>query len=891
MKEPRATYRIQLHAGFGFDQAAEAAEYLAALGVSHMYCSPYLQAAPGSMHGYDVVDYHRVNGELGGEAGHERFCRRLGELGLGQVLDMVPNHMAAAGRANAWWWDILENGPASRYAPYFDIEWNPPEERLRNRVMLPILGERYGKVLAAGEVRLRREGGAFSFQYHEHEFPASPRSMAALLANAAARSGSQYLAFLADLLAHLPSSHSLDWPSIMTRHRDKEMLKELLAGLCRDQPAVAAKIEECVKEIEGDAAEMDALLSRQNYRLAYWRSAERELGYRRFFDVNNLVGLRMENDGVFDDTHELAIDWLRRGVIDGVRVDHPDGLSDPRKYLERLREAAPEAWIVVEKILMPGESLPTDWPVAGTTGYDFLDRAGRLFVDARGEASINEIYREFTGAALDWPAMMREKKNLVLADILGSDVNRLTALFLQICEQDWTHRDYTRHEIHEAIREAVAAFPVYRTYVQPETGQVAAADAGSIRAAIEAAIAGRPDLDRALFEYLQRVLMIEAGGALGAEFVILFQQVTGPAMAKGVEDTAFYCYLRLAPLNEVGGSPERFGESLEEFHQFCGRLQEQWPLTMVTTGTHDTKRGEDVRLRIAQLSGRAAAWADAVRRWSEQNARYKSNRMPDRKTEYLLYQTLVGAWPISRERLQAYMLKAEREAKEQTSWRRPDGAFEEALAGFIDGVMTDPVFVTDLEEFLRPIVESARQASVAQTLLKMTAPGVPDIYQGSELWDLRLVDPDNRSPVDFERRSELLKEMKGLRPEEIALRTDDGLPKLWTIHQSLRVRAERPRSFGGEGTYRPLWASGPRSGDVVAFERGGDVAVIARRGYAEDVNGDGWSTTTVELGPGRWCNRLAGESLGGGRVDIGRLLDKFPAALLVLEEGSGTLGP
>ncbi len=891
MKEPRGTYRVQLNAGFGFDQAAEAAEYLAALGVSHIYCSPYLQAAPGSMHGYDVVDHHKVNEELGGEAAHERFCRRLGELGLGQVLDIVPNHMAAVGRANPWWWDILENGPASRYAPYFDIEWNPPEDRLRNKVLLPILGERYGVALAAGEVRLRREGGAFSFRYHDHEFPASPRSTGALLANAAARSGSQYLGFLADLLAHLPSSHSTDWPSIMTRHRDKEMLKELLAGLCRDQQEIAAKIDECVEELNGDAAEMDALLSRQNYRIAYWRSAERELGYRRFFDVNNLVGLRMENDGVFDDTHELTIDWLRRGVIDGVRVDHPDGLSDPRRYLERLREAAPEAWIVVEKILMPGESLPADWPVAGTTGYDFLDRAGRLFVDVRGEASINEIYREFTGAALDWAAMMREKKDLVLTEILGSDVNRLTALFLQICEQDWTHRDYTRHEIHEAIREAVAAFPVYRTYVQPDAGKVTEADAGFIHAGIAAAIAGRPELDEALFRFLERVLTLDAGGALGAEFVMLFQQVTGPAMAKGVEDTAFYCYLRLASLNEVGGSPERFGETLDEFHQFCGRLQEQWPLTMVTTGTHDTKRGEDVRLRIAQLSGRAAAWGETVKRWSAQNERYKSNRMPDRTTEYLLYQTMVGAWPISRERLQAYMLKAVREAKELTSWRRPDAAFEEALAGFIDGVMGDAAFVADLEEFTAPVVKSARHASVAHTLLKMTAAGVPDIYQGSELWDLRLVDPDNRSPVDFPRRKELLKEMEGLGPEEIALRTEDGLPKLWTIRQSLRVRAERPRSFGAQGTYRPLWASGPRSGDVVAFERGADIAVMARRGYTGDVDNSGWSTTFVELRPGKWCERLTGEMVDGGRVDVERLLRTFPAALLVLEEGSGTLGP
>ncbi len=886
MKHPRSTYRLQLNSGFNFDAAAVAAEYLSRLGISHAYCSPYLQATPGSNHGYDVVDHHHVNQDLGGAEAHERFCQRLGELRLGQVLDIVPNHMAAAGRHNAWWWDIMENGPASRYAPYFDIDWSPPEEKMRNKVLLPVLGDRYGRVLAAGEMKLRREDGSFVFHYFDHEFPVSPRSMGPLLAMAATRASSEYLSFLAYGFSRLPSSHSTDWTSLLARHRDKEVLRGLLAKLCEDQPEIAAGIDECIGELNGNVEQLDALLSQQNYRVSYWRVAERELGYRRFFDVNHLIGLRMENSGVFEDTHGLLVEWLKRGVIDGLRVDHPDGLHDPRKYLERLREAAPEAWIIVEKILVPGEGLRGDWPVQGTSGYDFLNTAGRLFADPRGEAAINEIYREFTGATLDWPTVVHEKKVQVLSELLGSDVNRLTALFMQVCEQDRDHRDYTRHEIHEAVREAVAAFPVYRTYVQAETGQIAREDQEFIRLAMDEAPLRRPDLDGELFEFLHQVLTLKAGGPLGAEFVMLFQQLTGPAMAKGVEDTAFYSYLRLASHNEVGGSPGRFSSTLDEFHQFCAHLKEHWPLTMLTTSTHDTKRGEDVRLRITQLTFVAQKWSEAVRRWSEANARYKTNRMPDRKTEYLLYQTLVGTWPISSERLQAYMRKAAREAKELTSWISPDENFEQALAAFIDGVLGDEDFLRDFVEFLAPVVERGRLASLSHALLKMTAPGVPDIYQGSELWDLNLVDPDNRGPVDFSVRARLLAELDGLTVEQILERFDDALPKLYTIRQCLRVRNERPASFGAQGSYRALWATGPRSADVVAFERGGDgVSVAPRRVYEGADGNNGWDRTLIELPAGAWTNRLDGETIEGGKISLDRLLKRFPAALLVLERG------
>ena len=880
MKHPLSTYRLQLNSGFQFDAASVAAEYLARLGISHVYCSPYLQATPGSSHGYDVVDHHRVNADLGGEQAHNRFCQRLGELKLGQVVDIVPNHMAAAGRYNAWWWDIMENGPASRYAPYFDIDWNPPEEKLRNKVLLPVLGDRYGRVLAAGELKLKREGGGFLIRYYDHEFPASPRSIGPLLQKAAVAASSEYLAFLADGFSTLPSSHSTDWPSVLARHRDKTVLRELLAKLCEEQPEIAARIDECVAALNANIDDLDTLMGQQNFRVSYWRVAERELVYRRFFDVNHLIGLRMENPAVFDDTHALVIEWLRRGVIDGLRVDHPDGLRDPQGYLERLRRAAPDAWIIVEKILMPGENLRDSWPVQGTSGYDFLNAAGRLFTDPRGEAAINEIYREFTGATLDWTAVMHEKKVQVLTDLLGSDVNRLTALFLQICEQDRDHRDYTRHEIHEAVREAAASFPVYRTYVQAETGVITREDEEFIRNAMEIARARRPDLDPELFAFLRQVLTLQAGGALGAEFVMLFQQLTGPAMAKGVEDTAFYSYLRLASQNEVGGSPGRFSSTLDEFHQFCAHSSEHWPLTMLTTSTHDTKRGEDVRLRIAQLTFNAREWSDAVKRWAAANERHKTNRMPDHKTEYLLYQTLVGAWPISNQRLAEYMRKAAREAKEITSWIAPEENFEQALMSFIDGILSDTEFLWDFEAFLAPVVRRARLASLAHTLLKLTAPGVPDIYQGTELWDLNLVDPDNRRPVDFTLRARLLDELDALSLEQILGRFDDALPKLYTIRQCLRVRNERPHNFSARGNYRALWATGPRSADVVAFGRGGDVISVAPRRFEEGA--DGWDRTLIELPPGEWKNRFTCETIAGGKVSLHRLLEHFPVALLTL---------
>jgi (1->4)-alpha-D-glucan 1-alpha-D-glucosylmutase len=879
-KSPLSTYRVQLRAEFGFDEAAAIAGYLADLGISHLYCSPYLQAARGSTHGYDVIDPNRVSDELGGEAGHARFGAALAAHGLGQVLDIVPNHMAITERGNRWWWDVLENGPASRYARFFDVDWHSPHARLHDTVLLPILGDHYGRVLEAGELVLVRRGGRFEIHYHEHRMPVAPRSLDTLTAEAARRCGSPDLAFLADSLALLPPATATDRESVTRRHRDKEVLAGQLARLAEEKPEVARALDEAVAAVNADPDRLDALLQRQNYRAAFWRTAGQELDYRRFFDVHTLVGLRMEDERVFADTHALVLRWLREGVLDGVRIDHPDGLRDPEEYLERLRDEAPEAWIVVEKILEPEEPLRDSWPVEGTTGYDFLARVGALLVDPTGEGPLTDLYAELTGESTDWPGMVHEKKLLILGDLLASDVNRLAEAFLEVCERHRRHRDYTRFELRQALREVAADFPVYRTYVRAEIGEVAELDRGYVDAAIAAARAARPDLSPELFDFFRDLLLLAARGEPESELVMRFQQLTGPAMAKGVEDTAFYNFHRLVALNEVGGSPGSFGLPLADFHRAGAEAAERWPAALLATSTHDTKRSEDVRARLSLLAEIPERWGEAVRRWFAHNARHKEGDFfPDRNAEYLLYQTLVGAWPITPERTAQFMEKAVREAKVHTSWMRTNEEYEETLRGFVGAVLGDAGFTADLAAFVAPLVVPGRVNSLAQTLLKLAAPGVPDFYQGTEIWDLSLVDPDNRRPVDYELRRRLLAELKGgLTAEEILARADDGLPKLWLIHQGLHLRRSRPAAFGADGGYVPLAASGPRADHAVAFVRGGEVVAIAPR-WPLRLAGD-WQETTLELPPGRWRDELTGDEVAGGRCRIADLLARFPVALL-----------
>lgn len=880
---PSSYYRLQLYAGFTFQDAAETASYLKSLGISHIYCSPYLQAAGGSHHGYDVVDHQRVNPEIGGEEGHARFCEALTELGLGQILDIVPNHMAT-GKENRYWWDVLENGPSSPYATWFDIDWSSPEVKLQNKVLIPVLGGQYGQILEAGQFVMEFDCGSFKVRYFDQAFPLSPRSVAIPLSIAAKRMEAPTLSFIANSLERLPLPQPGEDEAVAARHRDKTVLYDLLQRFCSETPGAPEAIAQVATDLNKDPDALDGILNLQHYRLAYWRTADQELGYRRFFDINTLVGMRMERPHVFLATHARVLEWLRTGVLDGVRADHPDGLRDPQQYFARLRSAASDALIYAEKILQPSETLRANWPIDGTTGYDFLNMCNGLLVHPEGLAEIDKIYREFTAKQEDFETIACSKKHDVEHESLGSDVNRLAQIFVEICENNRDRRDYTRAEIRRAIREVAAAFNIYRTYVVPQRGEITEEDEAAIDYAISIAKTRRTDVEPGLFDFMRDVLRLRARGELENEFLLRFQQFTAPVMAKGVEDTAFYCFNRMIALNEVGGSPERGGVTLEEFHSFCEKMQRLSPQTVNTLSTHDTKRADDVRARLAVLTETPGVWRAALRRWSRMNSSFKGGEYPDRNTEYFLYQTMIGAWPISIERMQAYMEKAVREAKEHTSWTKQNKEFEDALRAFIERIYDSPAFVKDLEGLVSRILLPSRINSLAQTLIKSTAPGVPDHYQGSELWDLHLVDPDNRGVVDYEIRRSMLTELeKGMPAEEIMKRMDDGLPKLWVIFKTLHLRRDHPDWFSKDATYIPLAAKGPRHDHLVAYLRGENVAVVAPRWNLKP-NGN-FGSTTVEIPAGNWNHVFTGENFEGGILKVQNLLNKFPVALLIKQKG------
>jgi len=830
--EPVATYRIQMRPEFGFDQITDIVPYLHDLGISHVYTSPYLQAAAGSTHGYDIVDPTQVNAELGGTQAHARMCATIQTAGLGHMIDVVPNHMAVAGQQNLWWWDMLKNGSSSRFAQFFDVDWHNGANRWPGKILLPVLGDHYGCILENGELRLTYEDGECALHYHDHVFPLAPPAAAEILSRAEAGGGSK-----------------------------------------------EARITAEVTRLNNDPDALDTLIDQQHYRPAFWRMANTDLGYRRFFDISDLAGIRVEEKTVFQAVHAQPLSWVKKGWVQGLRIDHPDGLWDPARYFHRLQKTCPDAWIVVEKILASDETLPSDWPVAGTTGYDFMNLAGGLCIDPASEDALTQLYAEFKGTQKQFEALVHECKHLVLFTLFASEINRLTTLFEAICERHRRHRDYSRHQLRTALFETTVHFPVYRSYVSASMNRVSQEDEQVIDAAIEGAVMVCPNPDPVLFSFLRALLLLQVPGAVEEELAMRFQQLTGPAMAKGVEDTAFYRYHRLICLNEVGGDPGRFGVNLRAFHTACARAQKEHPLGLLASTTHDTKRSEDVRARIALLSEIPNQWADAVRRWAANNARHRSGAVPDPNTEYLLYQTLVGAWPIDEERICAYMEKAVKEAKVHTSWTDPNQAYEQGLADFIAAVLADTTFCTDLEDFVADLVAPGRINSLAQALIKLTAPGVPDIYQGTELWDLSLVDPDNRRPVDFALRRRLLSQLPQLDPEAILAGMDQGLPKLWVIRQTLHLRRAHPALFGPRADYRPLYATGRKADHLVAFVRGQDVISLAPR-LVMGLNND-WEDAIVELPRGKWHNVLTGDDADGGAVQLQELLHRFPVGLLM----------
>jgi (1->4)-alpha-D-glucan 1-alpha-D-glucosylmutase len=799
---PVSTYRVQLrppsgsgaggHPGFGFEDAARVLPYLADLGVTHLYCSPYLQAAPGSAHGYDVVDHGRLNAELGGERAFARLADAAREAGLGIVLDIVPNHTAVSEpeSQNAAWWSLLRDGRDSPYATWFDVEWDSADNP--GKVLVPVLGAPLGDVAADLELLEDR------IRYYDHEVPIAPGT-----------------------------------------------------------------------RVDGDVL---ATLSRQHYRLAHWRVAGEELNYRRFFDVTTLAGVRVEDPEVFEATHRLVLDQVRSGTVDGLRIDHPDGLADPGGYLDRLAEATGGSWVVVEKILEPGESLPDEWATTGTTGYDALNRVLGLFVDPAGERPLTDLWTSVTGDGSSYDQVVSRTKRLVLTEVLPAEVNRLVELGLQVCRTDPRLRDTTRRALREALVEVLACFGVYRAYLPP-TGPADSTARAHVEHAVQQAQAALPRRADEIALVGRLALAEGPSGPAAQEFVTRFQQTCGPVMAKGVEDTAFYRYLRLSALNEVGGDPGRFGTTPSQFHEACAQAQEHWPLSMTSLSTHDTKRSEDVRARLALLSQCPLDWGDAVTQWAAAAAPHRSAAGPDPVTEQLVWQTLLGAWPLSADRAVAYVEKATREAKARTSWTDPVPAFDEAVAAFVRGVLADEAVTAQIEAFVETLAPAWQAAVLAQKAIQLTMPGVADVYQGTELIDLSLVDPDNRRPVDYDQRRDLLARLDD---GDVPAVDGSGAAKLLVVSRLLRLRRDRPELFLADSSYHGLDA-GPRA---VAFLRGGAVATVAPiRTLA--LERSGWGHDTVTLPAGRWRDVLTGTEHEGGELRLAALLTGLPVAVLL----------
>ena len=888
---PRATYRLQLNATLTFRHATQLIPYLADLGISHVYCSPYFRARPGSMHGYDVVDHNAFNPEIGTREDFELFVATLRRHGMGHILDFVPNHVGVMGADNAWWMDVLENGRASRYAEFFDIDWFPPSPALAGKLLVPALGGPYGSILEKGELQLRYEpeNGSLAVFYHQHRFPLDPQSYSAVLEHVLAQAAAadapadQRLQFESLIAAFrkLPDRETTAPEEIIERDRDKELHKGRLAELLRASHALRAGLDATVSEISGVPEEpksfdsLHELLERQCYRLAYWRVAADDINYRRFFDVNDLAALRMENPQVFEATHRLLLELVREGKLDGVRIDHPDGLYDPAQYFQRLQHeaalaksplpvAGPPAveeepqrrlYLLVEKITASFERLPPSWPVHGTTGYNFSNVVNGLFIDARAKGRLDRAYQSFIIDYVEWPDVAYDSKGLVLRTALASELNVLANQLARIAQADRHTRDFTLSNLRHALTEVIARFPVYRTYV---TDSASDDDKRYIDWAIARARRQASSTDIPLLDFVRSMLLADTtqvGPAMQAQvraFARKFQQVTAPVTAKGVEDTALYRFTRLASLNEVGGEPESFGSSVRQFHTDSQHRARQWPHEMLATSTHDTKRDEDVRARINVLTEMVSVWRKSIQRWSRMNrARRKvvdDLPAPGLHAEYLLYQTLLGTWPLApiddaafatyRERIEEYMVKASREGKRRTSWANTNAEYEEALRQFIRLALErreGNLFTTEVADLARVMARFGYLNSLAQTLLKLTAPGVPDIYQGNEIWDDSLVDPDNRRPVDYEHRKRLLADVKGWTKGSLtehlraALESiEDGRCKLYVTARTLEFRRSHEALFR-VGDYVPLRVQGEYAAHVVAFARAleGRVAIIA----------------------------------------------------------------
>ena len=936
-RTPICTYRLQFNRKFTFNQAREIVPYLHELGISDAYASPYFQARSESLHGYDITDHNKLNAAIGSRADYDAWVADLHARGMGQIADFVPNHMGIGEPLNHWWMDVLENGPSSVYAKYFDIEWRPLKPELHDKVLLPILGDQYGRVLERGELQIRFESGVFTLHYFDRVLPIAPGTYRYVL-----RLALEKLApykeedFYADFqsiltaLEYLPRHTETDPGKIAERAREKEVIKRRLERRSQEATQVQQAIEQAVLEINGRPGDsrsfdlLDQLLNAQAYRLAFWRVAAEEINYRRFFDVNDLAAIRMEVPEVFEATHQLVLELVRSQAVTGIRIDHPDGLFLPQEYFEKLQRRCAEAlgqpfppdgrsfYLIVEKILTGEERLPRDWPVHGTTGYDFANQVAQLLVDSSSEEAINKTYRRFLGHSMHFGHLVYAKKRQVMRLSLANDVNVLGNMVDRLSEENRWYRDFTLQALAMAVRETIACFPVYRTYLAPGR-PVREEDRQVIERAIATAKRRNAGIEESVFNFLRDILLFrfpknldDETRAAHEQFVLKFQQYTAPVMAKGLEDTVFYIFNRLAGLNEVGGEPQRFGIRIEDFHRRNEDRQRDLPAAMLTTSTHDTKRSEDVRARMIAISEVPQLWRHSLQRWRMINRRWKRRLedvdAPDPNEEYLLYQTLLGTWPMAAggfaeqtasaeyiERIQQYMTKALNEAKINTSWVQPNELWLAAVSEFVAKIL-DPSPRNKFLSSFRPVAEEIARLgainSLSQTLLKLASPGVPDIYQGNEIWDFSLVDPDNRHPVDYQLRRDLVRCLTSADPAVLLQNWSDGRIKLFLTTQLLRFRNAHADLFR-RGNYQPLQTTGAFAESCVSFARehnGEWIVVIAPRLSSRvgfPATGDRWNDTAVIL-PKNFDGAKIREIFSGRQLQIANCGLQIAEALAVL---------
>ncbi len=949
-----ATYRLQLNGEFAFRHAQAVTPYLNDLGITHCYSSSVLAALPGSTHGYDIIDSSRLNPELGTEEEFHRWSDNLRALGMGLILDVVPNHMGIAQALNRKWYDVLEYGPASRYARVFDINWQPLKKELKNKVLLPILPDQYGKVLEREHIVLAYEDDHLVVRCGECRLPLAPRTWGKVLAYRLDRWVQDYgqtehgeavmeLQSILTAIRNLPGLDDTSEPTREERERETGVIRKRLATLMRESPAVAAFVGDNIRLFNGTRGIpqsfdlLDELLNDQAYRLASWEVASEEINYRRFFDINELAAIRMEEASVFHDSHQMVFQLLRDGIVVGLRIDHVDGLYDPQVYLEQLQSWARREWgqdatrlplfIVVEKILANDETLSETWPVEGTTGYEFLNAVNGLFVDHVHERAFTDLYDRMIGRRPSYGEVTYEAKQLIMRVSMASEINVLGHQLNVISERDRGSRDFTLNSLTNAIREIIASFPVYRTYVRGGSEPVSERDRVFIQKAVAQAKRRNPAIGSEVFNFIRELLLKQHDLCVRdsdevTRFVMKFQQTTSPVTAKGIEDTAFYRYNRFLSLNEVGGEPKQFGLSPEIFHRRMSERQARWPQGLSATATHDTKRGEDARARLNVLSEIPDQWKAKVNRWARWNAKHRvdvdGEAVPDANDEYLFYQTCLGVWPPGEitehehgdlcRRIEQYMEKATREAKVHTSWINPNKAYEEGLRRFVQAALAPrPTnkFVPDFLGFKERVARAGFINSLAQTTIKLAAPGTPDFYQGSELWDWNLVDPDNRRPVDYALRGKVMEELQAirLRNDRAALvrglmdHANDGHIKLYLIFTGLQCRRIHPEVFV-HGQYIPLESEGPAANRLVAFVRRHGtkmvMAVVPRliamrlAESASPVWGESGIVLPPEWGPQQFQELLTGRSIvpiRKGERYVVRVADVFAICPIGLLEG------